>query len=114
MAKQRTHNEWFRTVSLGKRKSCPSCKQKLDKGESIWSWGNYISGKWHTVLHFCKECYGEKCKQELFSHRTECGCDFELVGYSGETLPEWLNLEGELVSSEDRLAVQLMELEKNR
>jgi uncharacterized protein (DUF983 family) len=114
MSKQRTHNEWFRTVSLGKRKSCPNCKQKLDKGESIWSWGNYISGKWHTVLHFCTECFVEKCKQELLKHRDECGCGIELVGYQGEELPEWLNLEGELVSAEDRLAVQLMELELNR
>ena len=56
----------------------------------------------------------EKCKQELLKHREECGCSIELVGYQGVKLPEWLNLEGELVSAEDRLAVQLMELELNR
>lgn len=90
MAKQNIHNEWFRTVLLGNRKSCPECKQKLN-GESIWSWGEYVNAKWRTVRYFCKHCYPD-IQRDLIAHRNDCGCDFELIGYSGETLPDWLSL----------------------
>ena len=57
MAKQKIHSEYFRIVSLGKRKSCPHCGQKLPPGESIWSWGEYIHGTWGTVQYFCQQCF---------------------------------------------------------
>ena len=89
--KQRIHNEYFRTVSLSHRKSCPTCKEKLLPGESIWSWGEYIFAKWRTVRYFCKCCYPE-VQRDLTVHREECGCDFNLIMYGGEQQPEWLEL----------------------
>jgi hypothetical protein len=88
--KQRTHNEYFRQVSLGNRKTCPCCKQRLN-GKPIWSWGNYINAKWHTVQHFCERCYPE-VRERLQLHQAECGCDFQFIGYQGVKLPSWLTL----------------------
>lgn len=90
MAKQRSHNEWFRSVSLGGRKSCPSCGVKLN-GEKVWSWGEYVRAKWHTVLHFCKACFQDRVKGPLTDHVGGCGCDVVLRG-QGESLPDWLTL----------------------
>lgn len=90
--KQRNHNEWFRSVSLRGRKSCPSCKEKLQPGEKIWSWGEYVHGKWRTVDHFCKSCFQENVKSRLTGHSVDCGCSITLVGYGGGELPEWLTL----------------------
>lgn len=88
--RMRTHREWFRPVSLGGRKSCPECKTRLDAGESIWSWGEYIRAKWRTVGFTCKHCWKEVAKR-LEEHRDECGCKFELVPYHC-SLPEWMKL----------------------
>ena len=73
------------------RKSCPSCRTKLEEGEWVWSWGEYINAKWHTVKHFCKHCYPE-IRRDLEVHRSDCGCEFNLIGYGGEILPDWLTL----------------------
>ena len=92
MAKPRAHNEWFTTVSLGNRKSCPCCKAKLEPGESIWSWGEYLRAKWHTVKHFCKNCYKEEVLAPLMKHTDGCGCTVNICMKSA-TRPGWLKLE---------------------
>lgn len=89
--KPRVHNEWFRTVGLGGRKTCPNCRALIEPGEKIWSWGEYVRAKWRTVMHFCKNCYGSHVKAPLFDHTKDCGCTVELVGYGGETLPQWFH-----------------------
>lgn len=89
--KVRQHNEYFRTVKAG-RKRCPTCKSKLD-GEPIWSWGEYIYGRWNTVKHFCKYCAEPMVLIPLRDHAGDCGCQVNLVGYCGEKLPEWLTIE---------------------
>jgi hypothetical protein len=88
------HREWFRTIKVGGRKSCPNCKVKLEAGESIWQWGNYVNAKWHNVLPvgFCKACYNESVRQPLIKHAKACGCKIELVGYQGVRLPAWLTI----------------------
>jgi hypothetical protein len=91
MAKQRQHNEYFRTVSLGGRKSCPSCYKKLLPNESIWSWGQYVRAKWNTVKYFCRECF-DPIRADLNEHTGGCGCVVNLIGYRGEKLPLWLTL----------------------
>lgn len=90
-AKPVVHNVYFRTVSLGNRKSCPSCKVKLPVGEKLWSWGEYQRGKWYTVQHFCSQCFAE-VRARLKGHAFQCRCSFNLVGYCGEQLPVWLTL----------------------
>jgi hypothetical protein len=90
--KVREHNEWFRTVSLGDRKSCPTCSKKLPKGESVWSWGEYVRARWRTVMHFCVECFPTHVQVPLTDHVDGCGCKINLVGYGGEKLPAWLTL----------------------
>lgn len=92
MAKQRMHNEWFRTVSLNNRKSCPCCKKKLEQGEAIWSWGNYVCAKWRTITHFCKNCFDNEVANRLKSHTDECGCTVQIVIRDSKS-PEWLTLE---------------------
>jgi hypothetical protein len=88
------HNEYFRTVALGGRKSCPSCHSRLERGEQVWSWGEYQRAKWYTVQHFCKQCWME-VENKLSVHAFQCRCTFQLVGYRGERLPDWLCLEAE-------------------
>lgn len=95
------HREWFRTISMGGRKSCPRCKTKLETGESIWQWGNYINVKWHNVLSvgFCKACYQETVAKPMIEHAGPCGCTFEYVGYQGVKLPPWMVLPTECVTN---------------
>jgi len=91
--KERIHREWFRTV-MDKRKSCPNCREKLPIGESIWSWGEYVRAKWRTVGYFCIACF-PSIRRDLEIHKNHCGCKFELVGYGGQELPEWLSVDSE-------------------
>ena len=94
MSKPKVHNEYFRTVVLGGRKSCPYCKAKLEQGVSIWSWGEYVRAKWYTVRYLCKACY-PSAKELLLSHsKGVCQCTIVLHGYRSQ-LPAWLSLEGE-------------------
>jgi hypothetical protein len=86
----RDHNEWFRPVSLGGRKSCPECGAALAPGESVWSWGEYVRAKWRTVAHFCKDCYQDRVRKLLLDHQRGCGCGVSLVAYGGGRLPDWL------------------------
>lgn len=90
MSRQRNHNEWFRPVSLGNRKTCPTCQTKLKAGESIYSHGNYVNAKWRTVGYCCQECWVE-VSDKIIEHTSECGCTTTLVGYHS-TLPPWMNL----------------------
>lgn len=92
MPKNRVHNEWFRPVSCGGRKSCPNCKAKLAPGESIWSWGNYVIAKWRTIMHFCKDCFPNDVAKKLTDHTDECGCSVQFIT-KGAPRPEWLTVE---------------------
>jgi hypothetical protein len=91
MAAKRNHNEWFRPVCLGNRKTCPNCRQRLSIGESIWSWGEYRNARWHTVAHFCRQCFSDTVCEHLLEHAGQCGCTITLVG-KGCSLPVWLSL----------------------
>lgn len=73
------------------RKSCPTCKSKLEIDEFVWSWGEYKSAKWHTVQHFCKSCFEQHVQLPLTAHAVGCGCKIELVA-KGCSLPKWLCL----------------------
>lgn len=91
----REHNEYFRTVLMSNRKSCPNCHEKLHGG-SIWSWGEYQNARWYAVQYFCEQCWdkgSQNPKERLIAHRGPCGCAFNLVGYHGEKLPGWLTLD---------------------
>lgn len=89
--KTRNHNEWFTPVSLGGRKSCPLCKERLPVGEVVWSWGEYHAGRWNTVKHFCSCCFRREVLELLLTHQRQCGCEITLVGKQC-TLPDWLTL----------------------
>lgn len=91
MPQQRNHNEWFRIVGMGGRKSCPCCREKLEAGESIWSWGEYRYAKWRTVKYFCKRCFVTEVQKPLLDHAGDCGCSISLISKSGK-LPAWLTL----------------------
>lgn len=83
----KTKNAWFRPVLMGGRKSCPTCKAKLD-GESIWTLGEYIRVRWHTVEYFCRQCF-PNVRVGIESAERRNGCTYEYVGQHC-TLPDWL------------------------
>jgi hypothetical protein len=93
MAKVKTHNEWFRDVSLGGRKSCPTCKTK--NAGQLYSWGEYHAVRWYTVKHFCQYCFVKEVKTPLLQHIDPCGCVVELQykGGWGKEKPVWLTLD---------------------
>lgn len=89
MPKVRSHNEWFRVVSLGNRKSCPTCHDKLTDGESVWSWGEYHNARWYTVKHFCSQCFVAEVLSLLEQHVKPCHCTIVLQCRESNR-PEWL------------------------
>lgn len=91
MPKARSHNEWFRTVELGGRKSCPECRAKLEAGEWIWSWGEYVRAKFHRIRYVCKACWPD-VRDRLNSHTADCGCTVDIV-CRGAPRPPWMTLE---------------------
>jgi hypothetical protein len=98
--KQRVHREWFRPVSRGGRKSCPSCHERLLPGEYIWSLGNYVRAKWRSVKDVCKACW-PKVREELLQHEAACpaNCTIELRG-RGANLPAWMHLRRQIVPTD--------------
>mgnify|MGYP006321306985 FL=1 len=86
-----TKNIYIRTVSLAKRKSCPTCLQKLD-GRLIFSAGEYVNAKWNTVQHFCKLCFSTNLKKDCEIYETKTGKEINFVSYQGTKIPEWLKL----------------------
>jgi hypothetical protein len=88
--KPRVHREWFKPVSRGGRKSCPTCRAKLEPGESIWSWGEYVYGKFRAIRDVCKNCWSGLVS-DLKAHTDDCGCTVELVPYHAAK-PAWMTL----------------------
>jgi hypothetical protein len=97
--KIRHHNEFFRSIALGNRKSCPTCHVRLD-GYPILSWGEYQHARWYTVSHFCRACIKPSVLDRLASHAGPCGCivDFQWkgVGPHPDYLPTQINEEGKI------------------
>jgi hypothetical protein len=96
--KTRMHNEHFTSVGLSGRKSCPECREKLQPGEKIWSWFEYVRVQRRRVQFCCKACFTESVKPRLLEHAGGCGCTIELqvhVGFN-EVRPGWLTLETEV------------------
>lgn len=90
--KPRVHREWFQRLAR-KCKHCPTCKEPIPFGESIWSWGEYRVGKWRKIMEFCRECF-PIVRDYLIAHKDGCGCTFELMGRHS-VLPHWLTMEEE-------------------
>lgn len=86
----RERNIWFRPVSCGNRKSCPTCKQKLPKGEHIWSWGEYHHARWHTIAHFCYHCFVNQARPLLVNMEQVAGP--LSYNFRGASRPKWLHL----------------------
>lgn len=84
-------NIYVRTVSMGKRKSCPSCYHKLLPGEHIWSAGQYIYGLWHTAINFCPHCYQEIVVSELKRYSKRYNQHCHIIMYKGEQRPSWMH-----------------------
>lgn len=81
-------NLYIRTVSLGNRKSCPICSNKLNDG-AIFSSGEYQNGKWKTTDHFCYNCF-PLFKKKIFSFQRREKRKIEFKGYMGFQIPEWM------------------------
>lgn len=90
MPKQRTHNEWFFPVARNNRKSCSHCHAKLEPGESIWGWYEYVRAKKRHIRDCCKACFPE-VKARLLDHTGDCGCAVELQVCGPRVA--WLTLE---------------------
>lgn len=88
--KLKSKNIYIRSVKRGGRKTCPSCKLKLE-GRSIYSVGEYIRAKWHKAGEdFCEEC----CHSLLDTINEFESKDSERIviinGYAGEKIPDRL------------------------
>ena len=103
--KIRHHNEFFRSIALGNRKSCPTCHIRLD-GYPILSWGEYRSARWYTVDHFCHRCIKRVVLDRLISHVGPCTCiiDFQWrgVGAHPDYLPIQISEIGEISYKKER------------
>jgi hypothetical protein len=91
-AVQRIHNEYFSDVSLGGRKSCPNCYEKLN-GSPILGWYEYHRIQLRLIMHFCQRCYPD-VQRRLLEHSGPCGCTFVLNwkgSWNGQ--PAWLTLD---------------------
>ena len=84
MPKQRVHNEWFQPIS----KTTCQCGEKHTQ---VYSWGEYVVGKWRTVLHFCQKCFKAEVLSRLVDHARPCGCTFQLNARTGYgPLPDFI------------------------
>lgn len=90
MPKIREHSEWFRKVA-DKKCACGA------RGVQVFSWGEYVSGKWRTVDRLCERCYDTRVKQRLTDHAKGCGCMFKM-NFKGGIRPDWLVIESEAVA----------------
>jgi hypothetical protein len=86
MPKVRIHREWFQSLA---KTRCP-CGRNHTK---VFAWGEYVSGRWRTVDHFCEECFSARVIPRIIRHAGGCGCVFEFCARSGHSaLPEWLKV----------------------
>lgn len=84
---QRVHNEWFRKVNA------TTCECGTKKTE-VWSWGEYVCGKFCLITRCCQACFTERVLPRLTSHAAQCGCAFELKAVSGTPrLAPWITFE---------------------
>ena len=111
----RSHNEYFRPFNVrtlyrnnigsnapyklfkgveSSRKTCPTCKTKLEPNEFCWTWGEYHHGKFSVVHRFCKACFQTEIVTPLLNHIQSCGCGVNLVIQNkyGVPEPKWLIL----------------------
>lgn len=86
--KTRTHNEYFRPV---KDKKCQCGTKASDHPDGVWSWGEYVGGKWRNVMRVCFRCWYFRALPTLVNHKADCGCAFNLVGYRTK-LPFWISI----------------------
>lgn len=78
-------NIYIRTVKLNNRKTCPTCRNKLEKFELIYSSGEYINCKWNNIGYFCIKCFNE-----LDSKLRNNFLNLEYKNYAGTKLPEFI------------------------
>ena len=86
-----TKNIYIRTVSLGNRKSCPTCLRKLN-GQLIYSAGEYINAKWNNIQHFCSLCFQDNLKHYCEVYKTKTGKEINFVSYQSTKIPDWLKV----------------------
>lgn len=79
-------NVYLRIVKLNNRKSCPTCKTKLDEDQSIYSSGEYIRAKWRNIENFCQHCFPQLNKK-LRNEFDNLG----YKGYQGCKIPSWID-----------------------
>lgn len=96
MARQRIHNEYFRSL---KKTTC-DCGEKKTQ---VYSWGEYVRVCWRSVAHFCVKCFATRVLNRLITHKGECGCGFELVWKGSGKKPEWLKVEEPTCKVEEKI-----------
>ena len=89
MSKSRVVNLWYMAVSLGSRKTCPQCKEKLH-GRPIYGWYEYHNVKQYLVGYFCQKCFDSVvCQHPVIIKGRVAGVQYvHNMHYS--TVPAWL------------------------
>jgi transposase len=63
------------------------------KHVQVFGWGNYVAANWHTVLHFCSECFHKMVIQNswIVSMRNQ-GYTFKACARRGYSLADWIKV----------------------
>lgn len=82
------YRAYFRPVKPG---TCPCGARRAE----LWSMGEYIRAKWHTVDHFCPGCFATRILGRVVrTWRMNNTRPLEFVGYHC-SLPSWITLDEE-------------------
>jgi len=81
----RIHNEWFMPVKV---RTCPCGEKKID----VFSWGQYVFGKYRKIDNFCKSCFKTRIIPRLSAHANDCGCLFKVNARATYKIPPWIKL----------------------
>ncbi len=81
---QKVHNEYFQPIA---KRTCPCGRKKTQ----IFSWGEYVAGKFRKIDHFCQDCFSYRVIPRLVNHAEECGCSFRIQPRSGHIIPSWID-----------------------
>jgi hypothetical protein len=61
-----------------------------ERCQQVYSWGQYVVGKWRTIYHFCEHCAVERIEAPLSSHIADCGCSVSFQWKPGRQMPGFL------------------------
>lgn len=81
------YNVYVRPMAPKKR--CPCCNTELN-GENYYSFGEYIRGKWRTIIHACEKCYDQQVLPQIKRYTQAHNRSVRITGYRGCKVENWM------------------------